>query len=89
LKNSNYGKAIDQCLKNIRQSKSRFIEETQLYLAWSQKATLSTALQINAQSYEINSKVTHVGERVTQVQDGINALKECFDDVIKNAECEP
>ncbi|KAI4673643.1 uncharacterized protein J4E88_008699 [Alternaria novae-zelandiae] len=86
LKNSNYGKPIDQCVKNIRQSKVLLLEETQLYQAWTQKAILATAVKNNAQSYEMNSNILRVDNHVVQVSDGINALKDHFDDVIKNAQ---
>jgi hypothetical protein len=76
------------------------MEETQLYLAWSQQATFSTALKTNYQSREINSNVLGVGERVGEVQttlqnvmktygSGLDALRESLDDVIKNAICKP
>lgn len=87
LKNSNYGRAIDQCLKNIRQSKSRLMEETQLYLGVTQKGTLSAAIKIQSQSSEIKSSIGHVDEHVVELSKGVNALKESLDDVIKNAEC--
>jgi hypothetical protein len=100
LKNSNYGKAIDECLKNIRQSKTRFMEETQLYLAWSSRATLSTTLQINAQARETNSTIVGIDGRLVEFQaeykdtmktygKGMNALRETLDDVVKNAKCKP
>lgn len=60
-----------------------------MYLAWSQKATLSTALELNSRSHEMNENIYRVDEHVGQVSDGINALKDHFDDVIKNAKCEP
>jgi hypothetical protein len=74
------------------------MEETQLYLAWSQQTTLSTALETNYQSREINSNVLSVGERIGEVQislqdavktygSGLDALRESLDDVIKNATC--
>jgi hypothetical protein len=75
LKNSNYGYKIDQCLENIRESKSRFMEETQLYQAWSQQAILSTTLANNTQSREINSNVLGLGGRIGEVQSTLQEVK--------------
>jgi len=95
-KNSNYSKAIDECLKRIRQSKTRFLEETQLYSAWVQRATLSTVLQTNAQNFETNSTMHGIDGSLTEFRaeykdtmktygEGMNALMETLDDVVKNA----
>ncbi|KAI4639382.1 hypothetical protein J4E93_009210 [Alternaria ventricosa] len=94
LRNNNYGKTIDQCLQNIRQSKSRFTEETQVYLAYYQQATFQGTRKLNAQSHEINSNVLSLGGRVAQaeinlqhvVNAGINGLMGHLDDTIKNAD---
>jgi len=97
LKNNNYGRTIDQCLQNIRQSKGRFTEETQVYLAYYQQATFQGTRKLNAQSHEINSNVLSLGGRVAQaevnlqhvVNAGINGLMGHLDDTIKNADCKP
>ena len=101
LKNSNYGETIDQCLQNISRSKSRFTDETQVYLAYYQQATFQGTRRLNAQSHEINSNVLNLSGQVVQSEAnlshvmtdvttaGVNAIKGHLDDAIKNADCKP
>jgi len=89
LKNSNYGKAIDQCVENIRQSKDHFMEETHLYMAIAHKATFSMTLELTTQAYEMNSNLRRVDKHVVQVSDCVNGLKDHLDDTIKTALCKP
>ncbi|KAI4657106.1 uncharacterized protein J4E79_007722 [Alternaria viburni] len=69
LGNNPYGEMINQSLHNIGRSKGLLIEESQLYLARSQRATLSTAPKIDVQSRETNSTTVGVGGRLAEFQE--------------------
>ena len=89
IKDSHYATAIDEYLKNIREFKIRFIEETQLYQAWSQRIKLSTEPRTASQPYRLKINMRTNDQYIDQISAGISALRDHLDDMIARSQCKP
>jgi hypothetical protein len=86
LKNDLYGQVIDQHLKSIHQSKRRFKDQTKLYLAWSQRAALSTSLETNAQSHEINANILRVDANLSNIDGNVVKIQTTVQDFVHESQ---